>query len=83
MSQDNVIPMLGEVLHDQPADEFLHLVADSVPLNVAIVIGETEEGQLFMGGNIGAFEKLVHLMFRGNNQMQNIENHFPVYEGDS
>jgi hypothetical protein len=76
----NVILMFDEVLHDEPAAVFLSKAAETVPLDQAIVIGETEDGELFVGGNTGDFVKLVHLMFRANQHMNWIESHFPVYE---
>lgn len=80
MSSDNVILMFGEILHDEPAAVHLKKVADNCNLETAIVIGETEDGELFMGGNIGDMEKLVWLMFRGNNQMARIEAHFANHD---
>lgn len=74
---DNVIPLFGEILHDEPVKKFLYKVAENQPLDIAIVIGQTEDGSLFMGGNIGDFEKLVFLMFRAINHMNRIENCFP------
>ena len=82
MDNDNVIPMFGEIQHDEPVKVFLEKVSNSAGLETAIVIGEDENGSLFMGGNIGDMKELIWLMFRANNQMNRIEACFPNNDED-
>lgn len=72
----NVIPLFGAILHDEPAKEYLEQVANYPNMDKVIVIGQTEDGSLFMGSNTSVFETLVFLMFRANNHMNRIENEF-------
>ena len=72
MTKDNIIPMFGEILHDEPCDVYLKKVADNNELDRVIVIGETEDGSLFLGANTGNMETLAWLMLRANTHMSKI-----------
>jgi hypothetical protein len=69
---DNVIPMFGEIQHDEPAELYLKKVAENNPLDKVIVIGQTEGGSLFLGSSTGNMETLSWLMLRANAHMAKI-----------
>lgn len=73
---DNVIPIFGEFIHDEPVDEFLDKVKNN-NLEECIIIGHDEDGKLYVGGNISEFEKIVFLLFRAECEMKRIEGNFP------
>ncbi|MAI62423.1 MAG: hypothetical protein CBB87_08105 [Micavibrio sp. TMED27] len=77
MNENNVIPLYGEFVHDQPTAEYLEEVK-ALELSECIVIGHMESGELFVGGNTSDFERLVFLMFRANKEMDRIEARFPT-----
>lgn len=68
---DNVVPLFGHILHDEPAEQYLDTVKNN-NLEQVLIIGFDEDGVLFVGGNTSNFERLVYMMYRANQHIASI-----------
>lgn len=69
---DNVVPLFGFDMHDIPPAQLLEK-AKAWDADHVIVIGETEDGQLLMGGNKCDLKEILWLLTRGLNQANRAE----------